>query len=248
MAQFISDHTPMDDYHKMLSQVDYYIENTDAYNRLPYDNRKKLEKSPVYKTLFSAMKIMLIISGLSLPVAIISFWASDNNGNSNTLRLICICSVFMVIGSVVLALLIGCVGAYMESHSERKDKNTKYIQESNTWVMLNGYVVVADANHGRGGQMVKHYIMDENNIVDVPFSRMDIIDNVHSIYKKDGEVIADVDATEYFITHPYVNEYPGDNVSHYFHYYKKRVRRKIKWHENMLGIEKLIKALNTLKH
>ena len=96
--------------------------------------------------------------------------------------------------------------------------------------------------------MVKRYVMDENNIVDLPFSCMDIIDNVPSIHSHNGKITADIDATEYFIKHPYVNEYPGDNVSHYFHYYKKRVRKKIEWDKNMLGIEHLISALNALKH
>lgn len=248
MAQFISDHPPMDDYQRILSQVDYYIENVDYNNRLPYDNREKLNKSPAYKTVFKMMKIMLIISGLSLPVAIVLIWTCGNIINSNTLRFISMCSIFMVIGTFVLALLIGSVGAYMESHSEKKDEKTKYIQESKTWVLLNGCVVVADGSQGWGGQMVNRYIMDENNIVDVPFSCMDIIDNVHAVRNNNGKVTADVDVTEYFIKHPYVNEYPEDNVSHYFHYYKTRKRKKIMWNENMLGIDKLIKALNLLKH
>lgn len=248
MARFISDHTPMDDYQRMLSQRDYDIEEVDINSRLPYDNREKLDKSPVYRAVFKAMKIMLIISGLSLPVAIISIWVYGDLNHSNTLRLISMGSFFVVVGAFALALLIGCVGAYMESHSEKKDEKTKYIQRSKTWVLLNGCVVVAAREFGRGGQMVKRYITDENNIVDVPFSRMDIIDKVHSIRKKNGKVIADVDVTEYYVKHPYVNEYPADNVSHYFHYYKARKRRKIEWYENMLGMDKLIKALNALKH
>ena len=88
MAQFISDHTPMDDYQRMLRQRDYDIEDVDINSRLPYDNREKLDKSPVYQAVFKAMKIMLIISGLSLPVAIIIIWAYGNLNHSNTLRLI----------------------------------------------------------------------------------------------------------------------------------------------------------------
>ena len=41
MAQFISDHTPMDDYQRMLRQRDYDIEDVDINSRLPYDNREK---------------------------------------------------------------------------------------------------------------------------------------------------------------------------------------------------------------
>ncbi|MGN0385419.1 MAG: hypothetical protein ACI4EX_06005 [Lachnospiraceae bacterium] len=247
-GKFISERTPMDDYRRMLSQVDYCIENVDYMDRLPYDNRKKLDKSPIYKIVFGAMKILLLISGLALPVAIIAFWASGNSSGNNTLRLLCMCSFIMVIGSFGLALLTGCVGGYMETHSEKKDRKTKYIQESKTWVLMNGYVAVADSPQGYGGQMTKRYIMDEDNIVEVPFSRMDIIDRVYSIYNNKGKVTADVNATEYYIKHPYENEYPGDNVSHYFHYYQKRVRRRIEWNEKMQGIDKLIKALNALKH
>ena len=101
--------------------------------------------------------------------------------------------------------------------------------------------------YGGGGQMTKRYVMNENNIVDVPFSRMDIIDRVFLIHNINGKIIAVADATEYYITHPYVSEYPGDNISHYFHYYQKRVHRKIEWNENMLGMEKLINALKALK-
>ena len=49
----------MDDYHRMLRQVDYCIGNVDVNHRLLYDNRKKLNKSPVYKTILKAIKIML---------------------------------------------------------------------------------------------------------------------------------------------------------------------------------------------
>ncbi len=253
MAQFISDHTPMDDYQRMLRQAVHYIEGVDDNNRLPYDNRKKLKKSPVYKMVFDAMKTMLIIAGLSLPVAIITLLAYKNISNSNTLKLIGICCFVMAVGSFVLALLIGCAGGYMESHSEKKDKKTRIIQNSETRILINGCVaVVADKRdrYGKGYQMVKRLVMDKDNIVDVPFSRMDIIDKVYLIRNKNGKVTAYVNVTEYYITHPYVNEYPDDdeNLSLYFHYYKKRTRRKIEWYENMLGIDKLIRALNELKH
>ena len=247
MAHFISDHTPMDDYQRLRNQAAYFIENVDYEHRLPYNNRKNLDKSPAYQVLFRAMKIMLLISGLSLPVSIIIFWIYSNYNNSNTLRLISICSIFMVVGAFVLALLIGCVGAYMESYSEKRDRKTKQIQEAETWVLFNGKIVVALREYGRGGQMTKRYVMNENHIVDVPFSRMDIIDMVYLICNTNEKIIAVVDATEYYITHPYVNEYPRDDVSHYFHYYQKRVHRKIEWNENMLGIEKLINALKALK-
>lgn len=247
MAHFISDHTPMDDYQRLRNQAAYFIDNVDYEHRLPYNNRKNLDKSPAYQAMFRAMKIMLLIFGLSLPVSIIIFWIYSNHNHSNTLRLISMCSIFMVVGAFVLALLIGCVGAYMESHSEKKDKKTKKIQESETWVLFNGSIVVAFREYGGGGQMTKRYVMNDNHIVDVPFSRMDIIDRVHLIRIINGKIIAVADATEYYMKHPYVNEYPGDNISHYFHYYQKRVHRKIEWNENMLGMEKLINALKALK-
>lgn len=247
-GRFISERAPMDDYRRMLSQVDYCIENVDYKDRLPYDNRKKLDKSSVYKIVFGTMKILLLISGLTLPVAIISVWASKNSSGNDALKFLALCSVILVFVSFELALLVGCVGGYMETHSEKKDRKTQYIQESKTWVLINGYVAVADSPQGCGGQMTRRYIMDEDNIVQVPFSRMDIIDRVYSIHNNKGKVIADVNAMEYYIKHPYQSEYPGDNVSHYFHYYQKRVRRRIEWNEKMQGIGKLIEALNALKH
>lgn len=36
--------------------------------------------------------------------------------------------------------------------------------------------------------------------------------NTSWILRLHGKVIADVDAAEYYITHPYVNEYPSDNT------------------------------------
>lgn len=247
MAHFISDHTPMDDYQRLHNQAAYFIENVDYEHWLPYNNRKNLDKSPAYQAVFRMMKIMLLISGLLLPVSIIIFWIYSNHNDSNTLRLISMCSIFMIVGAFELALLIGCIGACMESHSEIKDRKTKKIHESETWVLFNGCVVVALREYGGGGQMTKRYVMNENNIVDVPFSRMDIIDRVYLIHNINGKIIAVADATEYYITHPYVSEYPGDNISHYFHYYQKRVHRKIEWNENMLGMEKLINALKALK-
>ncbi|MGN0495587.1 MAG: hypothetical protein ACI4GW_05115 [Lachnospiraceae bacterium] len=248
MAHFISDHTPLYDYQRLLRQLDYYIENVDVNKRLPYDNRNKLNKSPAYKNIVKALKVMLIISGLSMLLTAIILWTYVNICNSRAFQLLLLFSIFMVAGSFFLTLLISFWGGYMETQSERKDRKAKSIQESKTWVLLNGCVVVAYIQHGRGGQMVKPFVMDETNIVDVPFSRMDVIDKVYSIRNKNGKVIADVDATEYYITHPYINEVPSDNISHYFHYYQKRKRRKIQWYSSMLGIDKLIKALNALKH
>lgn len=51
MAHFISDHTPLYDYQRLLRQMAYYIENVDVNKRLPYDNRNKLNKSPAYKNI-----------------------------------------------------------------------------------------------------------------------------------------------------------------------------------------------------
>ncbi|MGN0369887.1 MAG: hypothetical protein ACI4EW_05015 [Butyrivibrio sp.] len=247
MAHFISDHTPMDDYKKMQSQMAYYIENADEFHRVPYDNRKNLNKSSVYKTIFKAMKILLIISGLSLPAAIITVRLYSKHRDENILRITSVCFVLMVLGAFVTALILGIIGAYMESHNEKKDVNIKALQESETWVLQNGYVVVAVRTKGRGGQMVKRYIMDKNNIVDVPFSCMDIIYNVHSVHNKKGKITADADASEFYIKHPYVNEIPEDNISHYFHYYNRRIRKKISWNNNMPGTQKLLDALNMLK-
>ena len=240
----INGHSPMDDYQKMLQQADFFIENAEV--NLLVGNRKRLEQSAVYKILFTAVKILFIISGISLVFSVITF----NIGKNNTTRLILMYSVFVTVGTFGLALIICCIAGYMETHSDKKDRKARVIQNSETWVLTNGCIaVVADKGDGRAYQMVKHLVMDKNHFVIVPFSRMDIIHKVHSIQMKNGKITADVNATEYYITHPYVNEYPDDeDLSRYFHYYRKRVRRKIDWSENILGIDKLIKALNSLKN
>lgn len=127
----------MYDYQRMLNQVDYLIENVEYSNRLPYNNRMKLDKSPVYKVVFGTMKIALLISGLALPVAILSVWACRNSSGNSIFKLLLICSLVILIGSFGLVLVTGCVGGCMETYSERKDRKTKYIQESKTWVLLN---------------------------------------------------------------------------------------------------------------
>ncbi|MGN0514497.1 MAG: hypothetical protein ACI4GD_09485 [Lachnospiraceae bacterium] len=78
------------------------------------------------------------------------------------LRLISMCGIIMVVGAFALALLVGCAAGYMESHSENKDNQTKNMQESKTWVLLNGCIAVSDRPQGRGGQMIKPYVMNEN--------------------------------------------------------------------------------------
>ena len=247
MAHFISDHTPMVDYQRLRNQAAYFIENVDYENRLPYNNRKNLEKSRGYQAVFRITKGLLLISGLLLPVSFILFWIFRNHRDNNTLRLLFICIIIMVVGAFILALIIGCIGAYMESRCEKKDLKIKKIQKSETWVLNNGCVVVTLKEYGRGGQMTKRFVMNENNIVDVPFSRMDIIDRVYRIRNINGKIIAVANATEYYITHPYVNEYPEDDVSHFFHYYQRRVHRKIEWIENIPGRDELMNALIALK-
>ena len=60
-------------------------------------------------------------------------------------------------------------------------------------------------------------------------------------------IIASVKCLEYLMIHPYVNEYAGDNVEHFFRYYTRTVHKKIKWSSKMVNTEKLISALQALK-
>lgn len=250
MAHFISDHSPMDDFQRMLQQVDYTIDNEIAASGLACNNRESLDKKKTYRTVFALMKLCLVLTAVSFVIACVVFIIYSKRSSNMTLRNVALFSMLAIPFCLILALVLGGVGAYMESHSASKDKTNVNIKRHKTSVLLNGNIAVYDAVRYTGSQMLIKYVMDSNNITEVPFNRMYIIDKVYSIKRRNNKLIAVVDATEYFLSYPFVSEYPDqdkDNVERYFNYYIKRTHTNIEWDENMSEINKLIYALNVIK-
>ncbi len=248
MAHFISDHSPMDDFQRMLQQVDYTIDNEIAASGLACNNRESLDKKKTYRTVFALMKLCLVLTAVSFVIACVVFIIYSKRSSNMTLRNVALFSMLAIPFFLISALVLGGVGAYMESHSASKDKTNVNIKRHKTSVLLNGNIAVYDAVRYTGSQMRIKYVMDSNNITEVPFNRMYIIDKVYSIKRRNNKLIAVVDAMEYFLNYPFVSEYPDkDNVERYFNYYVKRTHTNIEWDENILEINKLIHALNVIK-
>ena len=249
MTHFISNHSPMDDYMQILQQVDYKIDNEIENSYLACNNREKLDGKTSYKRLFKSMKLCLILTAVLFVVVCVMFGIWYHHNDSTILKSITLYSTLAVVSLFMIALVLGGIGAYMESHNTAKDKRNYYIKRHKTWVLLNGNIVVVQEARGRGNQMLIQYVLSSSRITEIPFSEMYIIDDVYSVSRKNNKLIATVDATKYFLKYPFVSEYSDDrdNVEQCFNYYTKRTHTNMEWDENLREIDKLCYALNALK-
>lgn len=70
MKHFISDHTPMDDYQRILQQAYYTIESNEEYIWETDDNVEKLKNRRAYRFVFGAVKTLLLLAGILLLISV----------------------------------------------------------------------------------------------------------------------------------------------------------------------------------
>ena len=116
MKHLILNHTPMDDYQKMIKQAYYTIESDEEYICKPDNNKEKLKNNKAYRYIAVAIKILLILTGIMVMGTVAIFLLMHKTGKSIVLRNLGIGSIISVAGALGLAAICAAAGAWMESH------------------------------------------------------------------------------------------------------------------------------------
>lgn len=247
MRHFISDHTPMDDYQWIIKQAYCTIEGTDDYISIPDNKAAGLKDNRAYRFIAVSLKVLLILAGILALCSVIVFFIWNRIGENYVLKKMAMSGILSAAGSFGAAILFAIVGAAMESHSAGKDKNIRADKRRRTLLLNNGSIAVIYKLNGRHNQIpTRFFDFKEGSDVDVPFSEMYLISKVHSVRRENGNIAARVKCLEYLMIHPYVNEYEGDPVEHFFRYYTRKIHKRIVWSDKMADAEKLMSALNAL--
>lgn len=81
MKHLILNHTPMDDYQKMIKQAYYTIESDEEYICKPDNNKEKLKNNKAYRYIAVAIKTLLILAGIMVIGTVAIFCSCINPEN-----------------------------------------------------------------------------------------------------------------------------------------------------------------------
>lgn len=247
LPTIINDHSPMDDYKKIQSQIKYTVQYASCADMTTYgatikpDCKEKLTGNGLYKIAYRFIMLLLILTGIGTIVSIIAGIVFSHDSNSEFKRRFFIVLIIATCAAFLLALLISEIATSIELHAEKKDRKTSISLDSKTWILNNEQIVVSDEQKIRSAQQYDR--RTRLPISDVPFKKLIIIQKVYAITRADGRIIVDADITELFRKHPNLEEGYADG----FYYYCRRDKRdKVMWYEDMYGRELLLLALQQL--
>lgn len=245
----IRDHSPMDDYKKIQSQIKYTVQYAPFFDTEKPDCKEKLTSNKSYNIAYEVMIMFLILTGIGTVVSIIAGLVFSHGFFSDFERKILMIVVLATCAFFIISLLIGLVGAPIEIHAEKRDSEISISLDCKTWILNNGQVVVSDEQKYRS--MQRYDTKTELPISEAPFKKMIIIQKVYSIRRVNGRIIADADIRELYRKHPYdYNELARceeEDTARVYYYCQKDKREIVIWYENMYGRERLLEALNGMK-
>lgn len=248
MKHFISDHTPMDDYQGILQQAYYTIESNEEYIWEKDDNEETLKKRGAYRFIDGAVKALLLLAGILFLISVSMLIIRNKTGAYDVLGRLSKAGLLFGIVAFGFGILLAVAGAWMESHYAKADKKVQDDRKRRTLLLKNGDIAVVYLYGGKGAQMSSRFSFgNEENMVELPFSKIYRISGVYSTDRKNGRIVASVKCLEYMMIHPYVNEYSDSCVEHFFRYYMRKVRRTIQWTDKLLNADKLFDALQVLE-
>lgn len=244
----IRDHSPMDDYRKIQSQIKYTVQYAPCADTVNYNTKEKLTNSKSYKVSYGLMLKLLILSVIGVVISIaLGFIFSYNVFSEFERKTIAVLAI-VTASALLCALLIGGVGSVIELRSEKKDRETNISLDSKTWILNDGHVVISDEQKFRSMQQYDYKTRLPISVA--PFKKLIIIQKVFSITGVDEKIIADAYIRELYRKHPYTNEgitnSAEDNYDRIYYYRMRDKRDKVTWYENMYGRELLLQALNQL--
>lgn len=245
----IRNHSPMDDYRKIQSQIKYTIQYAPNVTVIEKPDRKeKLTGNKSYKIAYKAVIAFLILTGIGIIIAIIAGFTIFRGPITELERKIFLIMVIAPVAFLGISLLLCGVGAPIELRAERKDRTISISLDCKTWILNNGQVVISDEQRYRSMQKCDSKTIQP--ISEAPFKQMIIIYKVYTITRINGRIIADADIRELYRKHPYVNDgstrSEEEDVDRVYYYCQKDKRDKVIWYENMYGRERLLEALNEM--
>ncbi len=245
----IRDHSPMDDYKKIQSQIKYKVEYAPFFDTEKHDHKEKPSINKVYQFAYSAVINLLIVAGIGVAASIILAFVFSHDSFTDLEKKILLVIFLVTIASFGAPHLILGIGTPIELHSEKKYREISISLDRKTWILNNGQVAVSDEQKYRC--MQKYDSKTILPISEAPFKKMIIVYKVYSITRVDGRIIVDADVRELYRKHPYVDDgsarNESENVDRVYYYCQKDKRDKILWYENMYGRERLLVALNKMK-
>lgn len=248
LPTIITNHSPMDDYKKIQSQIKYTVQYAPSADTVKPDCKETLENSNSYRFAYKLMIKLLILTGIGIVVSIVARLIFSYDSFSDPERKILTILIFITCGAFFISLLIGGLTAPMELRAEKKDREIIISLDSKTWILNNGQVVISDEQHYRCMQQYDY--KTRLPIAEAPFKQLKIIKKVYSITKVDGRIIADADIRELYRKHPYTNEgitrSEEEDYDRIYYYCQRDKRAKVIWYENMYGRELLLQSLNQL--
>lgn len=244
----ITDHSPMDDYKKLQSQIKYIFQYAPYDDTVKPDCKENLTGNRFYKFAYGLMIKLLILTGIGIVISIVYGLVFSRNSFSEPERKIFAIMIFVTCAAFFISLLIGGLGSFIELRTEKKDRETKVSLDSQTWILNNGQVVISDEQKYRCLQQYDY--KTRLPIAEAPFKKLKIIRKVYSIKRVDGRIIVNADVRELYRKHPYTNEgsvrREEEDYDRFYYYCRRDIRDKVMWYENMYGSELLLQALNQL--
>ncbi len=245
----IRDHSPMDDYRKIQSQIRYTVQYAPYSDTEKPECKEKLTSNRAYNTAYRIMVTLLILTGIGIVVSIVAGIIFANDFFSDFERKILVIMILVTCVAFGISLFIGGVAAPMELRAEKKDRETAISLDNKTWILNNGQIVISDEQKYRSIQLYDY--KTRLPISEAPFKKMQIIHKVYDITCVNGKIMADADIRELYRKHPYINEgltrSEEEDADRYYYYCQKDKRDKVIWYENMYGRERLLEALNGMK-
>ena len=191
MKHFISDHTPMDDYQRILQQAYYTIESNEEYIWETDDNVEKLKNRRAYRFIFGTVKTLLLLAGILLLISVSMLVIRNKMGIYDISGRLLKAGLLFGIGAFGLGILLAAAGAWMESHYAKADKKVQDDRKRRTLLLKNGDIAVVYLHGGKGTQIDNRYFdYFEENMVELPFSKIYWISGVYSVKRENGRIAA----------------------------------------------------------
>lgn len=214
-------------------------------------NYADMSKSTGYKLLLRTMINLLKATGIGVVILIILFLIEHFAEISFPAPLM-LTLVVLTVGVFFLSLILGAVGAVMESTSEKKDTHVKELKQQKTFFLRDGKIAVSDEQHK--GRMQKFsfdtdlsddYI--EKHSVPIPFNNLDIIDKVYSVNQTPGKITARVHCQHYYLHFLYRDDDGNSLVDFVYEFRRRNCTATLTWYCDEFSGRYLMDSLAKLR-
>lgn len=205
-----------------------------------------LTKTCGYKKLFPLIGGLFIVFGVCV-VVLIAACVMDRKGIIQVRQFPFSILPYTTFGFLGAAMLVTIVGAIAESMASHKDTSINDIGRVKTFILNDGHIVVSDEKHK--GRIQKFIWLGDDGYSDeyirqhsewVPFNRLDIIDRVYRLSRKNGRFTALVHCKRYYLYFPYRDDNNTDPLIECIYELRwKSCITFLTWYESISSIDEL---------